>query len=158
MAGSVVQEESRVAIRNDHVHGAVSIDVHEENSRVVVRRGKAEIRRLHGIEGLVRRDEAAGRGLLEEVRHGALNDGRTADGEGGAQLPAGVPGGFGGFSAKEGEIEDGQSRHALGRILARPALQSKLDAQGYVRRGFLLKVDDSDGRSAPSSASASPPI
>ena len=146
------QVEPRVPVRNDHVHEAVRVDVHEENSRMVVRRGQAEVRGLDGIQGLVRCDESAGRGFLEKMRHGALENGGTVHGERRAQLPSGVRGGFGGFSAKEGEIKDGQSRHALGRILARPALQSKLDAQGYVRKGFPLKVDDSNGRSAASAA------
>jgi hypothetical protein len=128
MAGSVVQEESRMAIRDDHVHGAVSIDVHEENSRVVVRRGEAEIRRLHGIEGLVRRHQAAGRGVLEKMRGAALDRGGPADGAGGAQLPTDLRGRIAGFSAKKGEIEDGQSRHALGIAPSRPTLQADLDA------------------------------
>ena len=88
MPGAVVQEEPRLAVRDDDVHGAVAVDVHEEHSRVVVRRGKAEIRRLHGIEGLVRGDDAARAGLLEKVRDAALDRSVPADGGSGAQLPA----------------------------------------------------------------------
>ena len=158
MAGAVVQQESRVAARHDDVHGAVPVDVHEEHSRAMVRRGEAEVRRLHRIEGFVRRDEAAGDGLVEEMRDAPLDRGGPADSGSGAQLPTRLRRRIGGLSAKKREIEDGQSRNALRIIRAREALEANFDAQGHVRRGFLLKVDDADRRSAAEMARRPPAL
>ena len=156
MARSVVQEEPRMPVRDDHVHETVPVDVHEQHSRMVVRRGQAEVRGLDRIEGFVRSDETARSRFLEEMRGGALEDGKSVHGERGAQLPMRFRGGFGGFPAKEREIEDGVRGDAFGRILARPALQSDFDANRHVRRGFLLKVGDPNGRRAAGAACASP--
>ncbi len=58
---------------HDHVDRAVAVDVHEEDPRMVMRRGQAEVRRLDGVERLVPRDETARRRLLEKMRPAALD-------------------------------------------------------------------------------------
>ena len=141
MAGAVVQEEPRMAARNEDVHGAVPVDVHEENSRAVMRRGDGEIRRLHGIEGLVHRDEAARRSVVEKVRDAALDHGAPADGGRRSQPPAAARERVRALFAKQREIEDGERGHALGR---RPRAPSP--AGGSRRARSRPKRISSEGR------------
>ena len=97
-------------------------------------------------------------GLVEKMRDAALDRGGPADGGRRSQPPAAVRKRVPDFSAKEREIEEGERGHALGAVRARPALQADLDAQGHVRRGFLLKVDDADRRSAAEMACRPPAL
>jgi hypothetical protein len=106
-AGPVVQEKPRAAIRDDDVHGAVPVDIHEQNSRMVVRRGEAEIRRFHGIEGLVRGDETARGGFVEKMRRAAPDRRAPADGGSGTQLPTDLRRRIIGFAPKKREIVEG---------------------------------------------------
>ena len=88
---------------------------------MVVRRGEAEVRRLDRVEGLVRDDEAAGGGFLEEMGPAALDDGGSVHRGGGGQLPDCVRLEDSEDFLKEREIEDGSCGNALRGTFTRPS-------------------------------------